>query len=68
MFEWKFVPDAADINTCRGAVCPCRSGDTYKTASSAIWHGKKWMRECGRTGEITAIPASRVPASYILDY
>lgn len=68
MFEWQFVPDAVDIKNCMGAVCPCRSGDTYKTASSAIWHGKKWMKECDRSGEIKAIPASRVPASYILDY
>lgn len=68
MFEWQFVPDAADIRACNGVVCPCRSGDTYKTASSAIWNGKKWMKECGRTGEITAIPESRAAASYILDY
>ena len=68
MFEWEFSPDAADVKNCMGAVCPCRSGDTYKTASAAIWHGKKWMKDCGRTGEITAIPESRVPASYILDY
>lgn len=68
MFEWEFAPDAADIRACNGVACPCRSGDAYKTAADAIRGGKKWMKECGRSGEIKAIPASRAPASYILDY
>lgn len=25
--------------------------------AAAIWHGKRWMKECGKTGTITAIPA-----------
>lgn len=68
MVEWQFVPDAADIRACNGVVCPCRSGDAYKTAADAIRGGKKWMKACGRTGEIKVIPASRAAASYILDY
>lgn len=68
MFEWQFTPDEADIKSCKGAFCPCRSGSTYKTESAAVWHGKKWMKECGRTGEIKAIQAAHPVTSYILDY
>ena len=65
MFEWQFTPDARDAQECKGGVFPCRSGDTYRSESVAIWHGKKWMKECGRTGEIKAIPAEKPVASYI---
>lgn len=68
MFEWQFTPDARDVQACKGGVFPCRSGDAYRSESVAIWHGKKWMKECGRTGEIKAIPAGKPVASYILDY
>lgn len=67
-FEWYFSPDAADIEKCKGGVFPCRSGYTYKTESQAVWHGKKWMKECGRTGEIKAVPVREYKYSYILDY
>jgi hypothetical protein len=68
MFEWYFTPDADDIKACKGGVFPCISGDKYKTAALAEWHGKKWMKECHRTGEIKANPAEKCIPSYILDY
>lgn len=68
MYEWYFSPDADDIKRCKGGVFPCRSGYKYKTESIAEWHGKKWMKECYRTGEIKAIPAGRRISSHILDY
>lgn len=68
MFEWYFIPDAADIERCKGGVFPCRSGYTYAKETTAIWHGKKWAKECRRTGESKAVPAKKAPASYILDY
>lgn len=67
-YEWNFTPDAADIAACNGATLGCQSGDSWTKESTAIWHGKKWLKETGRTGTITAIPhepASTV--SYILD-
>ena len=68
MFEWYFSPDADDIKRCKGGVFPCRSGSKYKTESVAEYHGKKWMKECHRTGKIKAIPAKQRIPSYILDY
>ncbi len=68
MFEWYFSPDADDIKRCKGGVFPCRSSCKYKTESVAEYHGKKWMKECHRTGEIKAIPAGKRIPSYILDY
>ena len=68
MFEWYFTPDVNDIKACKGGVFPCRSGYKYKTESVAVYHGKKWMKECNRTGEIKAIPAGKRIPSHILDY
>lgn len=68
MFEWYFSPDADDIKRCKGGVFPCRSGCKYKAESVAEYHGKKWMKECHRTGEIKVIPAGKRIPSYILDY
>lgn len=68
LFEWKFDPDAKDIAKCKGVVMGCRSGKGWLKESTAIWYGKKWMKETGRTGKITAIPYKpRTAASYILD-
>lgn len=68
MYEWYFSPDADDIKRCKGGVFPCRSVYKYKTESIAEYHGKKWTKECHRTGEIKAIPAKQRIPSYILDY
>ena len=67
-YEWHFTPDAADITACNGASLGCQSGDSWPKESTAIWHGRKWMKEVGRTGTITAIPHEPAStASYILD-
>ncbi|MCI8632535.1 MAG: hypothetical protein HFE64_03500 [Lachnospiraceae bacterium] len=68
MFTWYFTPDKEDIKACKGGIFPCSADEAYKTESIAIWHGKKWMKECGRTGEVKAIPAANRTPSYILDY
>ena len=57
MYDWMFTPDDADIAASNGYDLGVRGGETFKTESRAIWHGKRWMKECGRTGTITAIPA-----------
>lgn len=68
MYYWKFTPDSADIAACK-AYLPLLGNDAeYKTKSQAIWHGKRWMKESGRTGTIEAVRACRRnPTSYILD-
>ena len=66
-YEWHFTPDAADITACKGAVLGCQSGDSWPKESTAIWYGKRWLKESGRTGTITAVPARQRSASYILD-
>ena len=45
-----------------------RGGETFKTESRAIWHGKRWMKECGRTGTITAIPAIDPEPYHIIEW
>jgi hypothetical protein len=60
MFEWYFTATDGGLNY--------RSGDTYKTESQAVWHGKRWVKETGRKGTVTAIKAERKTGSYILDY
>lgn len=67
-FEWEFTPDQNDIDACEGAVMPCTSGCTYPKESTAIWYGKRWMKETGRTGTVKAIPAHQKMRSCILDY
>lgn len=68
LYEWSFAPDAADIAECKGVAMGCRSGEGWQKESTAIWYGKKWMKETGRTGTITAIPYKAKPtASYVLD-
>lgn len=57
MYDWLFTPDDADIAASNGYDLGVRGGEAFKTESRAIWHGKRWMKECGRTGTITAIPA-----------
>lgn len=34
-----------------------RGGESYKTENQAVWHGKRWMMQHGRTGTIAAVPA-----------
>lgn len=67
-FEWEFTPDQKDIDACKGAVIPCTSGYTYPKESTAIWYGKRWMKETRRTGTVKAIPAHQKTSSYVLDY
>ena len=67
-FEWEFTPDQNDIDACKCAVMPCTSGYTYPKESTAIWYGKRWMKETGRTGTVKAIPAHQKTSSYVLDY
>lgn len=55
-FRWYFAPDAADIEQCRGFECQCASIETFKTEVHAIRAGKRWMKECHRTGTVTAVP------------
>lgn len=68
MYDWHFKPDAADIAANNGYDFGVKGGEVYKTESQAIWHGKRWMKECGRTGTITAVFADVYSPIYILDY
>ena len=67
-FEWEFTPDQNDIDACKCAVMPCTSGYTYPKESTAIWYGKRWMKETGRTGTVRAILAHQKMRPCILDY
>lgn len=67
MYTWYFLPDAADVESCKGAYFPVLGDGKYKTESQAIWHGKQWLKSTRRTGTIAAVPAPRRTASYILD-
>lgn len=68
-FWWYFTPDAADIAANKGASIPVLGNEQrYKTESQAIWHGKRWMKECHRTGTVTAVQAKASGPVYILDY
>ena len=67
-FWWHFTPDAADTAAHKGASIPVLGDDQrYKTESQAIWHGKRWAKECHRTGTVTAVPAKASGPAYILD-
>lgn len=68
MYDWHFEPDAADIAASNGYNLGVNGGEAHKTESQVIWHGKRWMKDCGRTGTITAIPAESSQPCYILDY
>ena len=59
MFEWYFTAHDGRLN--------CRSGYTYKTEAEAIRQGKRWLKETGRAGEITAAKAEPRMTRYILD-
>lgn len=67
-FEWEFTPDQNDIDACKDAVMPCTSGYTYPKESAAIWYGKRWMKETGRTGTVRGILAYQKMRPCILDY
>jgi hypothetical protein len=68
MYDWHFKPDAADIAANNGYDLGVKGGEAYKTERQAIWHGKCWMKECNRTGTISAIPARTPGPIYIMDY
>lgn len=68
MYDWNFEPDAADVAKNQGCNLGVHGGEAYKTESQAIWHGKRWMKECGRTGAITAVSADAHSPIYIMDY
>ena len=68
MYDWHFEPDTADIAASNGYNLGVNGGEAHKTESQAIWHGKRWMKTCGRTGTITAIPAEEPGPIYIMDY
>lgn len=68
MYDWHFKPDAADIAANNGYDLCVKGGEAYKTESQAIWHGKRCMKECGRTGTITAVSADAHSPIYIMDY
>lgn len=46
-YEWHFTPDVADIAACNGATLGCQSDDSWTKESTAIWYGKKWLKEAG---------------------
>ncbi len=68
MYDWNFEPDAADVAKNQGYNLCVHGGEAYKTESQAIWHGKRWMKECHRTGTITAVFADVHSPIYIMDY
>lgn len=68
MYDWHFKPDAEDIAANNGYDLGVKGGEAYKTESQAIWHGKRWMKECGRTGTITAVSTDAHSPIYIMDY
>lgn len=68
MYDWHFEPDAADIAANNGYDLGLKGGESYKTEIQAIWHGKRWMKQHGRTGTITAIPATAYGPYHIMDW
>lgn len=61
-FEWEFTPDANDpiysVDPATGKpypFCCCQSGYVFKNEAAAVREGKKWMKEAGRSGIITAV-------------
>ena len=63
-FEWLFTPDASDPSYSEDPAtgrpypfCGCRGGNVLKNEGAAIRDGKKWMKEAGRSGTITAVKA-----------
>lgn len=64
-FEWLFTPDQNDAAYCLNPqtgecypFCRCMSGYVFKSEAAAIRDGKKWMKEAGRSGTITAVKAT----------
>ena len=56
-FEWLFTPEDKG---CFG----CRSGYVFKTEAAAIRDGRKWQKETGRIGTITAVEAEPAHFGY----
>ena len=64
-FEWLFTPDDKDAAYCVDSntshcypFCLCRSGNVFQTEAQAVKAGKRWMKECKRSGSIEAVKAS----------
>ena len=68
MYDWMFTPDDADIAASNGYDLGVRGGESFKKECQAIWHGKRWMKECGRTGTITAVPAISPEPYHIIEW
>lgn len=63
-FEWLFTPDPGDVAYSEDPdtgmpypFCCCLSGDIFESEEKAVRDGKKWMKETGRSGSITAAKA-----------
>lgn len=61
-FEWLFTPDTSDPTYSKDPAtgkpylfCLCRSGDVFKSEAAAIRDGKRWMKQTGRSGTISAV-------------
>lgn len=59
-WEWFFVAEDGGLN--------CSGGVPMKSETEALRAGKRWQRETGRKGTITARWVYFPTASYILDY
>ena len=64
-FEWLFTPDDKDAAYCADSntgrcypFCLCRSGNVFQTEAQAVKAGKRWMKECKRSGIIEAVKAT----------
>lgn len=68
MYDWEFTPDENDVRKCKGVAYKVRGGETYKSEGSAVWHGKQWMKETGRTGKIKSVLANGWQHCCISDY
>lgn len=70
-FEWLFTPDQKDpmyhpmsgTSECYPHCC-CMSGDVFPNETTAIKDGKKWMKEAGRSGTITAVKPTPLHFEY----
>ena len=68
MYDWRFIPDAADIARNKGYNLGVTGGKAFDTESKAIWHGKQWLKTTGRTGTIVEVTYESRKTMYIFDY
>lgn len=64
-YEWMFTPDESDPVYCADPLtgkpydfCCCRSGYVFKSEDAAVRNGKRWMKECKRSGVIRTVKSS----------